>query len=100
MATPSCSTTRTSWPGRRTTNHCASEVIPYSSSDRRRRRRGPSGDLAEVFHLRECAQLPQGVLLDLPDALPRHAEDSADLLQGCRRLSVASVPAPQQESLA
>ena len=63
-------------------------------------RQGRSRDLAEVFHLRECAQLPQGVFLDLPDALPRHAEDFADVLQGCRRLSVESVAELEHASLA
>src|SRR5215216_1655836 len=59
-----------------------------------------SGNLAEVFHLRECAQLPQGAFLDLPDALPRHAEDFADFLQGCWRLSVESVAELEHASLA
>ena len=58
-----------------------------------------SGDLAEVFQLRECAQLLQGVFLDLPDALPRHAEDFAEVVQGCRRPSVESVAELEHASL-
>src|SRR5205085_4094168 len=72
------------------------QACAFALPSRQRRSR----DLAEVFHLLECAQLPQGVFLDLPDALPRHAEDFADVLQGCRRLSVESIAELEHASLA
>src|SRR4051794_37852625 len=59
-----------------------------------------SRNVREVLHFRERAQLPQGALLDLPDALPRHAEDLADFLQRRRRASVEAVAELEHTALA
>src|SRR4051794_20450376 len=59
-----------------------------------------SRNVREVLHFRERAQLPQGALLDLPDALPRHAEDLADFFQRRRRPSVEAVAELEHAALA
>src|SRR4051794_12786903 len=50
-----------------------------------------SGDVAQLLRLRECAELLQRLVLDLPDPLAGDAEDAADLIERSRLLAVQAV---------
>src|SRR5579884_701369 len=59
-----------------------------------------SGDVAELVRLGERAQLLQALVLDLADALPRHLERAADLVERARLLAVQAVPKLEHAALA
>src|SRR5207253_11019984 len=53
--------------------------------------------ILEALRLRKRLELLERVVLDLPDALPRHAEGAADLLERARLLALQ--PEPQLDHL-
>src|SRR3954469_4395760 len=60
---------------------------------------GGSGDVAQLLRLRECAELLQRLVLDLPDPLAGDAEDAADLVERPRLLAVQAVAQLQHAPL-
>src|SRR6266496_4461545 len=58
------------------------------------------GDLNRVEFLNPLAQFPERNLLDLPDALARHAELFADFLQCFPVVTVQAKPLPEDGLLA
>src|SRR4051812_11632657 len=59
-----------------------------------------SGDVAELLGLRERLQLLQRLVLDLADALARHVERAADLVEGARVLAAQAVAQLEHTALA
>src|SRR5215208_7331395 len=58
------------------------------------------GDVAELLGLRERLQLLERLVLDLADALARHVERAADLVQRARVLAAEAVAQLQHATLA